>query len=300
MNLDFEILRSVKPGGCELAAMKALYDECFPRLRANAAIFRERLVLGEGAETLFAYIKSGVTSAEPELAGYAVIFRGTLLLLAVAPRFRGQGVGSALLERAEKLIFQNYAAVTLGHDDGTYLLIGVPTDSPGAWEFFEHRGYTRSWTACDLTVDMRAYRRRPELCYTGGDVIIRPRGDSARERALAKAFGDIVEGWGDYYAESDGVIVAERGGEFIGAVIAGTDGCMFSESLPGAGELGCLGVLERCRTKGIGAALCSAALDRLAEAGTEVCFIGYTWLDKWYGKFGAVKYAEYAMGEKKR
>ena len=297
MNRDVEILSSHALTHGEYTEMKALYDACFPRLRASQEDFRARLALGADAEVFLAYLKTG----EPHFIGYAVVYRGALLLLVVAEPFRGLGVGSALLARAEARIFRGHDTVTLGHEGGTYLLTGVPADSPGAWDFFVRRGYARSWTACDLTVDLRAYRRRPELCYPGGDVVIRSRGDTADARGLAKACGDrIDEGWGDYYANADGVIVAERGGEFIGAVIAGTEERIFSESLPGAGELGCLGVLDEYREKGIGASLCSAALDRLAEAGVACCFIGYTWLDKWYGKFGAVKYVEYVMGEKRR
>lgn len=300
MNRDIEIIISRSPSADETVEMKRTYDFYFPRLRASAEIFSECLALDSSADILSARLKSGGGNRLGGSDGFAVVYGGALLLLTVAPELRCRGIGSALLEQAEKIIFKDHDAVTLGHDGGTYLLTGVPADSPGAWEFFERRGYVRSWTACDLVADLHAYSRRPDLCYSGGDIAIRPRGSSDIEKARARACGDRIEGWGEYYASSDNVIVADRGGDIIGAVIAGTDGCMFSQSLPGAGELGCLGVLEEYRGRGVGTSLCSAALDSLASAGCASCFIGYTWLDKWYGKFGAVKYAEYVMGEKRR
>jgi Acetyltransferases len=301
MNREVKITATQALKQEEITQMKQLYDQCFPRLRADTGGFEDRLALSSGAVVLFARVKNDTADKSDTFDGYAVVSGGALLLLVVAAHKRGQGIGSALLKHAEELIFRDHDTITLGRDGGTYLLIGVPKNSSGAWDFFERRGYVRSWTACDLVADLRTYSPRPDLCYSGGDIVIRPRGDTDSERAQVKACGDrIDEGWGEYFASSDGVIVADRGGELIGAVIAGTDSCMFSQSLPDTGELGCLGVLEQYRGCGVGASLCAASLDKLAKAGLSGCFIGYTWLDKWYGKFGAVKYAEYEMGEKRR
>ncbi len=37
----------------------------------------------------------------------------------------------------------------------------------------------------------------------------------------------------------------------------------------------------------------------LKEIGCKQCHIGYTWIDWWYGKLGAVKYMNYWKGYKK-
>lgn len=39
--------------------------------------------------------------------------------------------------------------------------------------------------------------------------------------------------------------------------------------------------------------LCRHAISSLKYRGCKTCFIGYTWLDKWYGKLGAVRYVDY-------
>jgi hypothetical protein len=44
--------------------------------------------------------------------------------------------------------------------------------------------------------------------------------------------------------------------------------------------------------------LCQDALLELKAAGYKICHIGYTYLDKWYGKLGAELYIYYWIGNK--
>lgn len=44
--------------------------------------------------------------------------------------------------------------------------------------------------------------------------------------------------------------------------------------------------------------LCQDALDILKARGCPPVFIGYTWLEDWYGKLSAKRCNDYWMGEK--
>lgn len=87
--------------------------------------------------------------------------------------------------------------------------------------------------------------------------------------------------------------------QVIGGIIIQQDECIFNESLKNCGHFGLLWVLPEYRNKGIGTQLCRHALIELKKNGFKMCHIGYTYLDKWYGKLGAKKYINYWIGNKK-
>ena len=164
--------------------------------------------------------------------------------------------------------------------------------------FFMRRGYLEKWVCFDMVIDLSKYNRIPELDNKDDNIIIRPHRNDRVDIEKIVIFGDTVDKWGQYYKEASDVIVAEFKGEIVGAIIMDPDNCMFPLSLKGAGTIACLGVLKEYREHGIGMKLCQEAFSRLKDAGCKTCHIGYTWLDWWYGKLGAVKYINYWIAEK--
>lgn len=273
--------------------MLNIYNKSFPKLQTDEQTFAERLMLGEGSK-VFEYRLSGV------LVGYSVVNDDGILLLCVDPDYRKQGIGTHLLHKSEEHISKGFDTIHLGYSRNTYLLCGVPMDADcNSHEFFRRNGYSENWISCDMIIDLSTYVRKPELDNNDSNIIIRRRRNDREEIEKTIKCADIIDGWGEYFKAASDVIVAEADGEIIGLVIVEPDSCIFPGSLKGAGTLACLGVLEAYRKHGVGMKLCQEALTTLKESGCNICHIGYTWLDWWYGKLGAKKYISYWMGDKK-
>ncbi len=276
----------------KISEMLSIYNRSFPKLQTDEATFSEHLMLDQGSR-VFDYRIGNV------LVGYSVVNADGILLLCVDPAYRKQGIGSHLLHRSEAYISKSYDLIQLGCSKDTYLLCGVPMDDDcDSHEFFQRRGYTECWISCDMIVDLRTYDRRPELDNNDPHITIRQRRNDPEEIRKTIQCADIIDGWGEYFKNASEVILAEADGEIIGLVIVETES-LFPVSLKGAGTLACLGVIEAYRKHGVGMRLCQEALSRLKESGCDMCHIGYTYLDRWYGKLGAKKYISYWMGEKR-
>jgi GNAT superfamily N-acetyltransferase len=79
--------------------------------------------------------------------------RGWVKLLAVHPRVRRQGIGSALLERIEGWCTENGASsVEVGNSAPCYVSPGVDVRTTESVCFYEARGYKRYGEAVDLSI----------------------------------------------------------------------------------------------------------------------------------------------------
>ncbi|MFR2345171.1 MAG: GNAT family N-acetyltransferase, partial [Acutalibacteraceae bacterium] len=94
------------------------------------------------------------------------------------------------------------------------------------------------------------------------------------------------------------ILLAEWDGAVIGGCGVSPENCFYTESHPETSAFGPLGVLEAFQNRGVGMRLCQTALDRLKARGIQRVYIGYTWLEDWYGKLGAKRCMAYWMGEK--
>ena len=275
-----------------LDALHALYNASFPALRTDRAALKKRLGIGSGSQVLIHCGAGGLP------VGFAVVRQNALLLLCVQPEYRNRGVGSALLERAEALM-RPYGRAVLGHAQDTYIFPGVPMDGgPDAHAFFEKRGYRYIWTAYDMTLDLTAYAHRPELDCKDPALTTRMRLDTPEDRANAGACSAQIESFGGYFAYLPDILLAEWNGEIIGGCGIHPENCFYTEAFPETSTFGPLGVLEAYRNRGVGMRLCQDALDRLKAGGVKRIYIGYTWLEDWYGKLGAKRCIDYWMGEK--
>lgn len=276
----------------DIEEMLNLYNRSFPSLQTDKRTFMNRLQLDRGSQVFEYRVDSALT-------GFSVVNEDGVLLLCVDHKFRNQGIGSELLGISEKLIKKDFDKIHLGVSKNTYLLCGVPmSDFSDCHNFFQNRGYTEKWVGFDMVIDLKDYTRNYDLDNQNEDIIISHRACDKLEIERFIKGGDDLGGWVEFYYNASDLIVAEVGGEIIGAVIVEPDFCMFSQSLKGAGSFGCLGVINKYRKHGIGMQLYQEALCSLKDSGCTMCHIGYTWLDWWYGKLGATKYINYWIGEK--
>ena len=273
--------------------MLTIYNKSFPKLQTDEQTFTEHLLLNKGSK-VFEHRMDAV------LVGFSVVNDDGILLLCVDHDYRNQGIGTHLLTLSEEYISKQFDVIHLGSSRNTYLLCGVPMDTDcDSHSFFLKHGYTENWISYDMVLDLDQYNRIHELDNKDSNVIIRRRRNDREEIEKTIKCADAIDGWGEYFKYATDVIVAVSDGEIIGLVIVEADGCLFPESLKGAGTLACLGVIDAYRKHGVGMKLCQEALCSLKESGCRICHIGYTYLDWWYGKLGAVKYINYWMGEKK-
>lgn len=261
-----------------------LYNSVFPERKTSLARFRRRLMLDSGASL-------PIERAEGRLVGFAVCYRDGLLMLAVEQSFRGRGIGSALLRECEALA-SPFGQLRLGYAaSGSYLFCGAPVEANG---FFDHRGYSNDWTACDCLLAVEDFTPSEQEC--DASVSIGTRTDGERDEAFALA--NRVSHWGDFWAKTDELIVARSDGRLVGGVML-EDGCLFEGSIERSCTLGCLGVDADYRRRGIAASLCHELANRAKSRGYRNIFIGYTHISDWYSRLGAKIFASYRFGVKK-
>lgn len=272
--------------------MMNLYNKTFPNLQTDEETFAEQLMIENGSY-IFEHREDG------HLVGFSVVNDDGILLLCVDEKYRNQGIGTDLLKRSEAHIFKNFSEIQLGTSRNTYLLCGVPmNDFTDSHLFFIKHGYKEDWISFDMIIDLRKYNPISTFDPNEDGITLRKRRNDLEEIEAIVKCGDMIDGWGEEYRKASDLIVAEVDGKIIGAVIVDPDICMFSESLKGAGSFGCLGVLQEYRKCGVGMRLYQEALRVLKDHGCLTCHIGYTYLDCWYGKLGAVKYTNYWKGTK--
>lgn len=282
----------------ECQEMLSIYNSCFEHIQTTEKIFADRLALHRGAQVILA-------QKERSIAGFCVVYQDVLLMLCVREELRGCGIGSQLLAEAENLIRKSgWEKVLLGSKSGTYLTPGVPMDSKSnAAVWFEKRGYCYQWTSYDMTVDFSEIEDFYFAPIEGFLIRSRQPDNAAEVLASAACAENTVQGWGEFYLPADrpaAIVIELSSGKIAGVILIDINsGCLYEKSLPKMGSFACIAVPREFRHRGIGRALCCFAMQRMQKAGLRGCFIGYTYLENWYGQMGAKKQTEYWMGEKR-
>ena len=259
---------------------------------------------------------------EGSLIGVSVIHKNAIMLLLVAPEYRGQGIGTWLLNESEKAICKaGYKEVTVGVGED-YITPGIPTSkryAPAVNErlderidetassFFEKRGYVHNWGNKCNCFDMKF-----PLCefdkeeHSVGDTIdgICYRFATIEDRASVSACTDAAcEEFTRWYQneflytenESSRVMVAVADGKVVGTLMVDTnhESCL--------GSVGCTTVHPDYQGKHIAVNMVTLGTKYLKDVGMKEAYLSYTYsgLDHMYGYAGYKIFVYFMMAKKK-
>jgi len=247
------------------------------------------------------------------LIGAAVVHKNALLMLCVVKKYRKNGIGTELLNEAERIIKEaGYEEVVIGAGYD-YLMPGVPTSKryveavnerlyedidDTASEFFEKRGYEHSWdcNCFDMRFPLSEFTKKE---YSVGDTVDGICYRFARSEDTEKVWectDAAYEEFTTYYKDeklyrgegkqNPKVLIATDGDEVVGTLFVNleTEG-------EGIGSVGCTTVKPSHRGKHIGVNMVTIGTKYLKDAGMKEAYLGYTYsgLDHMYG------YAEYKI-----
>lgn len=229
------------------------------------------------------------------LAGVAAVCGPWIRILAVEPAHRGQGVGTALLDAAERAVAAaGSRAVRLLDQPGNYLAPGIDLRNRDTITWLERRGYSRCGERVNLLVPVGA-RQDPRasaepagaLAAGVGYELRRARPDDARA-LTAEIAASFSAGWAfevgrALACEPPAVHVALAPGSGALAAFAVHDG-----NNRGLGWFGPAGTLPAHRGRGLGAALLRACLTDIAAAGHEVCEVAWIGPREFYARVAGI------------
>jgi predicted N-acetyltransferase YhbS len=231
----------------------------------------------------------------------------------VLPEHQRQGIGGQLHDAALAHFHQKgNETVHLARGGVDYFWPGVPSNCPGALDFFKSCGWSFPESCFDLTRDLADYQTPPGVMerIAPHNIDIRP--CAAEEVSAILDFEwRMFPYWAIYYQHTteegrhDDILVAWDDKTPVGAVlmnkadVAGMHPDALWHRILGddLGTIGAVGVDDARRGQGIGLALVGAAAERLRARGVRQCLIGWTDLLSFYGRLGYTVWREYAMNE---
>jgi GNAT superfamily N-acetyltransferase len=226
---------------------------------------------------------------------------GSILALGVLPRFQRQGVGRALHDGAlERLRTRGVSKVHLGSGAPDYFWPGMPASLDNAWPFFQRLGWEEEWRSIDMIRSLVDYQT-PAWVWErvrGQDLVFETLAETSLD-SLNTVVIDFVAaehpGWTEsftlYIREGRlaDVLVAHLHGsrEILAACLLDNDAQRWALCFDRpVGAPGCVLTGEAHRGRGIGMALVARATEILLARGCRTSFIGWTWLEDWYGRLG--------------
>lgn len=257
-----------------------------------------------------------------DLIGAVVVHKNAILMLCVDKEYRKRGIGSELLNEAERMIKEaGYEEVVVGAGYD-YLMPGVPTSKryvdavnerlyegidASASDFFEKRGYTHSWdcNCFDMRFPLSEFRKEEHSVGDTVDGICYRFATEADAEKVYACTDAAYEEFTQYYKNEalyrgDGkqnpkVLIASDGENVVGTLIVSleTEG----DSL---GSVGCTTVRPSHRGRHIGVNMVIIGTKYLKDAGMKEAYLGYTYtgLDHMYGYSGYKVCIYYMMAKK--
>lgn len=273
-------------------------------------------------ETVFRILdhKDNIVIAErnmqKQLIGVAVVNKNTILMLCVDKKYRGKGIGSELLKKAENAVWAaGFDKINVGNGFD-YLAPGVPTSKRYAAaeneslysglneessSFFERRGYIHSWDCncfdmrfplCEFDSYKENFVSREEnnIGKEQEKIIYRFAEPDDKEAVLAcadNAYPEFTVYYQDnalYQKENQTrVLAAFLGSQVVGILIVGAQ-----DQENSIGSIGCVAVHTAWRGRRIAINLVLEGTRYLKETGFKEAYLSYTYsgLDRMYGYAG--------------
>lgn len=220
-------------------------------------------------------------------------------LLHVLPEYRNKGIGALIYENAQQNVKGKWTA---GSGTG-YWWQGVPVGC--GEDFLEKRGFKWSWTSIDMILSLEQWTE-PSINITSYIDILKPEDSKLLIDMLQSE--EELSGWMSFYktmidnSQHHRILVAHSDNNIVGcAMVLGEKDIRWRGNIDGkVGGIGCIGVKAKYRERGIGAALAEEVHCRLKVTGYTHSYVGYTWLEEWYGKMGYEVFSRQLMGEHER
>ncbi|WP_139490872.1 GNAT family N-acetyltransferase [Brevibacillus dissolubilis] len=267
----------------------------------------------ETADRLAGFVIS--KSWQDEIVQQAAIWHdpqtGWIQALLVHHDYRGQGIGSELIKRAEQALRRTgVARIRLGSDLYHYFP-GIPRDFTQAAEWFGRRGYRLGMEQHDLLADFTDLPDTPMPALSGATLrLMVPYDREAFLSFLRESFPGRWEYEGHRYFADGGsgreFLLLEKDRELIGfcrlndahsPVIA--QNMYWSPLFGGAvGGIGPLGISEAARGSGYGLAIVQAAVHVLQKRGIRQIVIDWTEHVDFYAKLGFGVWKSYVLADK--
>ncbi|KAJ5674171.1 Acyl-CoA N-acyltransferase [Penicillium macrosclerotiorum] len=263
-----------------------------------------------------------------ELVGFCLAYTNAhgdpktvhIAVLAVVPRYQGQGIGTALLTETRSNFRKKFGIyqVKLGSSFPRFWP-GIPRDLPeSVQEFFVHRGFRLSppqARSVDLFQDIRNFQSPEKYINRARERGFRfaPLQPQDYEGCLVgqrRNFSDKA-GWVEAYVTlhpseyPDCVMAAfDAQGEQVGWTLMLpplpqlNQVWAFPQTCgPKTGLIGAVGVDESHRKSGIGLAMICHAVENMKQRGIQGVFVDWVALDGWYEQVGFKTWRSYRPGE---
>lgn len=240
---------------------------------------------------------------------------GSIILLMVAPAYQRKGIGRTLLRSTlEHFAEHGVTQVVLGASGDGYFWPGVPANLPDAIRFFRACGWNFHEFSFDLMMTLDSFEAPLDLLRRLSEKQIEFTLAAECDAQQILQFEAVnFPDWHQYFESTakhamytDILVARDAQSTILGsALISDMDsvwdqpGILWQQHFENsAGALGCLGVAEHARGKGIGLGLAAEATRLLKARGAKKSYLGWTWLVDWYGKLGYTVWRKYLMSKK--
>ncbi len=227
---------------------------------------------------------------------------GQITLIMIKTSHQRKGIGTLLLNKAVEFLRKEGAAkIFIGSGAGSYFWPGVPKELVNAITFFKKNEFRAIETNFDMVRNLEYYQIPVEIQEYIKELNLKF--DSPTETTkndLIKFEKLNFPEWVEYFriATPRNILVAKIDNTIVGTcILSNQKEFTWPELLNSTGGFGVLGVSEAYRNKGIGLSLAATATQVLKERGNSNSFLGWTYLDKWYGKLGYKVWKEYVYGQ---
>lgn len=276
----------------------SLYKSCFEGADIAAEDAFEDALSGNRHEKIIRK-----TDQSGRLIGAAITVENAVAAIFVDKNSRGQGIGTELLEAAEKhILSQGHKTAVLG---GMVIYQGAPVCGDNI-SFFEKRGYAGGYFSVNMAASLEDFNVSGLDIYPTPEYIRFRYEKPGEHERLERAIEKVDPKWVQYFTEPSPksrmkTLIAEdiRTGAIAGFVTTEPNSAAFEHGGLITGTMGCVGVVPEYRREGIGLRMVADGMQRLKEQGDQAVELTYIVLTDWYSRLGLKVCSRQWMAEKK-